>query len=142
MDGDLRRNKTGSVLGRWCSRFRIRAQIHDRLGESVPLTSDGLKVYLKAVEDAFGWGFDYAMLLKHYRSSPETPTGRYSPSDCTGCTKEIIKDGPEAGRIPTWYVERQNLTIRMKMRSFTRLTNRVFKKLASHEHAIGLHLMV
>lgn len=112
-----------------------------RLANRVQLTSDGHKPNLQAVEDAFGWDIDYAMLVKHYGSAPETPNTRYSPAICTGCDKQIVKGGPNEALISTSYVERQNLTMRMKMRRFTRLTNAFSKKLENHEHAIALHFM-
>lgn len=112
-----------------------------RLANRVQLTSDGHKPYLQAVEDAFGWDIDYAMLVKHYGSAPETPNTRYSPAVCTGCDKQIVKGDPDPKHVSTSYVERQNLTMRMKMRRFTRLTNAFSKKLENHECAIALHFM-
>jgi hypothetical protein len=112
-----------------------------RLANRVQLTSDGHKPYLKAVEEAFGWDIDYATLVKHYGNAPEQPNTRYSPGICTGCSKEPVKGDPDPAHISTSYVERQNLTMRMQMRRFTRLTNAFSKKLANHEAAIALYFM-
>ncbi len=112
-----------------------------RLANRVQLTSDGHKAYLQAVEDAFGWDVDYSMLVKHYGYAPDQPNTRYSPAICTGCSKEIVKGDPDPYHVSTSHVERQNLTIRMRMRRFTRLTIAFSKKLENHEHAIALHFM-
>ena len=117
------------------------ADLASRLASRVQLTSDGHKPYLKAVEGALGWDVDYSMLVKHYGASPDQPNTRYSPAVCTGCDKQIVKGDPDPAHISTSYVERQNLTMRMKMRRFTRLTNAFSKKLENHEHAIALHFM-
>lgn len=112
-----------------------------RLANRVQLTSDGHKPYLKAVEEAFGGAVDYSMLVKHYGAAPDGPQTRYSPPECTGCKKEKIVGNPNPSFISTSYAERQNLTMRMKMRRFTRLTNAFSKKLANLEHAVALHFM-
>ena len=104
------------------------------------LTSDGYKVYLTAVEDAFGADIDYAMLVKHYGNTPEGEK-RYSPAFCTGATQKAITGNPDAKHISTSYVERQNLTMRMGMRRFTRLTNAFSKKIDNHRYAIAMHYM-
>ena len=95
------------------------------------------------MEDAFGSEIDYAMLQKIYgaSSSQKNPATRYSPPAVTGIKKEEIMGGPDAKHISTSFVERQNLTMRMAMRRFTRLTNGFSKKLQNHEHAIPLHYM-
>ena len=111
-----------------------------RLSNRVPLTSDGHKVYLTAVEDAFGSEIDYAMLVKHYGNTPEGEK-RYSPAVCTGTTQKAVTGNPDAKHISTSYVERQNLTMRMSMRRFTRLTNAFSKKIDNHRHSIPLHFM-
>ena len=112
-----------------------------RLASRVQLTSDGHKPYLVAVEDAFGCEIDYAQLQKIYGKVRETSETRYSPAVCMGARKAIIRGKPDHAHISTSYVERQNLTMRMGMRRFTRLTNAFSKKLENLEHAIALHYM-
>lgn len=112
-----------------------------RLTNRVQLTSDGHKAYLDAVEGAFGGDIDYAMLIKLYGAAPESAKGRYSPAECTGARKEPIEGNPKPKHISTSYAERQNLTMRMHMRRFTRLTNGFSKKIENHAHAIALHMM-
>ena len=111
-----------------------------RLTNRVQLTSDGHKVYLQAVEDAFGADIDYAMLVKHYGNAPDGEK-RCSPAVCTGATQKAVTGNPDATHISTSYVERQNLTMRMSMRRFTRLTNAFSKKIDNHRHSIALHFM-
>lgn len=112
----------------------------ERLSGRVQLTTDGLKVYLEAVESAFNLQIDYAVLQKIYGSEPEAEK-RYSPAKCIGCEMQIVSGKPNPKDISTSYVERQNLTMRMSMRRFTRLTNPFSKKLEMHEHAVALHFM-
>jgi IS1 family transposase len=111
-----------------------------RLSNRVQLTTDGHVAYLSAVEEAFGNDIDYAMLIKIYGATHETEA-RYSPADCIGCKKKEITGQPDAKHVSTSYVERQNLTMRMHMRRFTRLTNGFSKKLENHVAAIALHFM-
>lgn len=118
--------------------------IHDlkeRLARRVQLTTDGHRAYLNAVEDAFGAKIDYAMLQKIYGAPQDTPETRYSPAICMGARKAIISGKPDHNHVSTSYVERQNLTMRMSMRLFTRLTNAFSKKLENLEHAVALHYM-
>lgn len=111
-----------------------------RLANRVQLTSDGHKPYLDAVEGAFGGDIDYSMLVKMY-GKPWEVEKRYSPMVCTGARKMHVTGNPDPRHVSTSYVERSNLTMRMSMRRFTRLTNAFSKKIANHEHAIALHFM-
>lgn len=110
-----------------------------RLASRVQLTSDGLKVYLEAVEGAFGSEIDYAQLIKTYESN-QTET-RYSPAVCTSCEPKPVMGHPDPKHISTSFVERQNLTMRMGMRRFTRLTNAFSKKVENHAYQVALHFM-
>jgi hypothetical protein len=117
--------------------------VQSRLKHRVQLTTDGHKPYLIAVEDAFGADIDYAMLIKLFggEGSNTSPDTRYSPGQVTGIRKETIQGQPDEAHVSTSYVERQNLTMRMSMRRFTRLTNGFSKKLHNLECAIALHFM-
>lgn len=117
--------------------------VADRLANAVQLTTDGLNAYLEAVEKAFQGKIDYAQLIKIYG----TPAGesrierKYSPGECTGYRIERVCGNPNPIYTSTSYIERQNLTMRMHMRRFTRLTNGYSKKFENHCHAVALHFV-
>src|ERR1700730_3418112 len=121
--------------------YHFMHDLAERLAHRVQLTTDGHRAYLSAVEDAFGAGIDYAMLQKIYGNSEQGPETRYSPAICMGARKAVISGNPDHNHVSTSYVERQNLTMRMSMRRFTRLTNGHSKKLENHEHAVAIHYM-
>lgn len=111
-----------------------------RLANRVQLTTDGLRLYINAVQAAFGDGIDYVILHKVY-GLPQGNETRYSPPQCIGCETRPVSGNPDPAHVSTSYVERQNLTMRMKMRRFTRLTNAFSKKIENHECAVALHFM-
>jgi IS1 family transposase len=111
-----------------------------RLANRVQLTTDGHRVYLEAVELAFGTEIDYAMLVKLY-GSDRAGEARYSPAECIGCRTQRIVGNPDPAHISTSFVERHNLTMRMTMRRFTRLTNAFSKKIDNHIAALSLYFM-
>ena len=116
------------------------ADLSARLAHRVQLTTDGHGVYLRAVEEAFGSDIDYAMLVKLYGQDGEGEK-RYSPAVCIGAKKTRIQGRPDPLHVSTSYIERQNLTMRMGMRRFTRLTNAFSKKVENHAAAVALHFM-
>jgi IS1 family transposase len=117
------------------------SDLASRLVHRVQLTTDGQRQYLQAVDGAFGSDIDYAMLQKIYGEITPEGQRKYSPAECIGCKPEIIMGNPDKKHISTSYVERQNLTMRMSMRRFTRLTNAFSKKVENLAHAISLHFM-
>ncbi len=114
-----------------------------RLANRVQLTTDGHKTYLQAVEESFGRDVDFAQLVKIYGGDSKSmgDSRRYSPSEFTGSEKRVITGNPDDKHISTSYVERQNLTMRMHMRRFTRLTNGFSKKLENHMHMMSIYFM-
>ena len=113
-----------------------------RINGRIQITTDGLKAYVEAIDLAFGTMVDYAVLHKVYGPGGLSETrqeARYSPATCIGCEKHVKTGNPDENHINTSFVERQNLTMRMRMRRFTRLTNAFSKKIENHEHAVALH---
>lgn len=126
--------------------FDFMQDLAARLANRVQLTTDGHKAYLEAVQDAFRDEFDFAQLIKIYGTgggggTDHTSERKYSPNDCLGTRLSVVSGNPKLDQISTSYVERQNLTMRMSMRRFTRLTNGFSKKLENHAHAVALHFM-
>ena len=114
------------------------SDLADRLTDRVQVTSDGWKPYRMAINKAFGADVDYATLIKLY-SKPAEGFARYSPPEVVGVEREVKCGSPEPRCISTSFIERQNLTMRMGMRRFTRLTNAFSKRLENHKHAVALH---
>lgn len=120
--------------------YALMHDLESRLRNRIQLTTDGHRVYLDAVESAFGSGIDYSMLVKMYGNDAESEV-RYSPAECIGTRVIPIIGQPNPKHISTSYVERQNLTMRMRMRRFTRLTNAFSKKVENHGWAVALYFM-
>ena len=122
---------------RWANAFI--KDVVSRINSRIQITTDGLKAYAEAIEGAFGMDVDYAMLIKLYGN--DSFDTKYSPGECMGTQTAVMMGSPDPKHISTSFVERQNLTMRMSMRRFTRLTNAHSKKLENHEAAIALHYM-
>jgi hypothetical protein len=119
----------------------VMQDVASRLTHRVQLTTDGHRPYLEAVEDTFGADIDYAQLVKIYGTEQLPSESRYSPPKCLGARPHTVTGNPDAKYISTSYIERQNLTMRMMNRRFTRLTNAFSKKIENHKHSVALHFM-
>jgi IS1 family transposase len=122
------------------SAYEFLNDLKNRLANKVQLTTDGHRMYYEAVNHAFGNDIDYAMLVKYYGNTQDE-YGRYSPPKCTHAKAKLVNGSPDMAKVSTSYIERQNLTMRMGMRRFTRLTNAFSKKLENHEYALALYFM-
>ena len=120
--------------------YEFAKDIKERLSNRVQLTTDGHRMYYEAVKHAFGNDIDYAMIVKYYGNTQDE-YGRYSPPKCTHAKAKLIRGSPDITKVSTSYIERQNLTMRMSMRRFTRLTNAFSKKIENLEYAVALHFM-
>ena len=123
----------------YAAAYNLMLDLSSRLSTHIQLTTDGNRLYVDAVRASFGNQIDYAMLKKHYGFEQEEK--RYSPAKIVSIESEVIKGNPEPKYISTSYVERQNLTMRMSIRRFTRLTNAFSKKLDNHAYAVALHFV-
>ncbi len=144
IDADSKLVITWAIGGRHAGYAReLMNGLADRLAHCTQLTTDGRHAYLDAVPRGFGDNVDYAMLVQMY--GPDTqgngPEREYSPGECNGTRKRAIIGNPQASQVSTSFAERQNLTMRMSMRRFTRLTNAFSKKIENLVHAVALHFL-
>ena len=141
LDADTKLCVSYLVGGRdagWATEFM--EDCASRIRNRVQITTDGHRAYLEAVENAFGADIDYAQLQKIYGASLENET-RYSPSKCIGCDMKVVSGNPDPKHVSTSFVERQNLSMRMSIRRFTRLTNAFSKKIENHAAAVAIWFM-
>jgi IS1 family transposase len=117
------------------------SDLAERVTNRFQLTTDSNRLYLDCVEGAFGMQIDYAMLQKIYGAPSDADQRRYSPATCIGCDMKVVTGNPDPKHVSTSYVERANLTMRMGMRRFTRLTNAFSKKVDNHAYAVALHFI-
>jgi len=121
--------------------YAILSDLRGRLASRMQLSTDGHQMYLSATAETFGPDLDYAMVVKEFRSQPKPEATKYSPTAIKSVTIKKVSGSPDPAHISTSYVERQNLTIRMGMRRFTRLTNAFSRKLENLTAAVSLHFM-
>jgi IS1 family transposase len=139
MDADSKLMVSWFVGGRDAgAAYELMSDCASRLASRVQLTTDGHKAYLSAVEDVFGIGIDYAMLVKVFGENTKEENRKYSPAVCLGAEKHVVIGEPDKNHISTSYVERSNLSVRMHTRRFTRLTNAFSKKIENHVYAVAL----
>lgn len=126
-----------------CDAVSFVKEVAARLTGRVQVTTDGHRMYLEAMESGFGGEMDFAQLFKVHGNpgDKQKPETRYSPSECCGSETHVISVNPDPGHISTSYIERQNLTMRMRMRRFNRLTNGFSKKLENLMHSVSIHFM-
>lgn len=142
MDADTKLVCSWSVGHRdWITVNHFIDDLKKRLANRVQLTTDGNRLYFHAIAGAFRDDIDYAVLMKIYGGNPKPGDTRYSPAECIGCEKHRKIGNPDPKHISTSFVERQNLTMRMHMRRFTRLTNAFSKKIEHHVASLAIHYM-